>query len=151
MRKEDETATAEIERLSAAKAALSQALARRQMELETVTHARHRTEEDLTAQKATSAELRARIDTLREEFSGLKARETSLRDVLSHRSYTTDSVRRLFGSPSDFKPLGVLADFVEVSPQFERAAEEFLHDELEYVVVDNWEQAERRMSVLRCM
>ena len=156
VRKEDETATAEIERLSAAKAALSQALARRQMELETVTHERHRTEEDLATQKATSAELRGRIETLREEFSGLKARETSLRDVLSHRSYTTDSVRRLFGAQSggdaaEFRPLGVLADFVEVSPQYERAAEEFLHDELEYVVVDNWEQAERGMSVLRGM
>ncbi len=61
-------------------------------------------------------------------------------------------MRRLFGAPTgDFKPLGVLADFVEVSPQYERAAEEFLHDELEYVVVDNWEQAERGMGVLRGM
>ena len=123
VRKEDQTATAEIERLSAAKAALSQALSRRQMELETVSHARHRTEEDLAAQKTTSAELRARIDALREEFSGLKARETSLRDVLSHRSYTTDSVRRLFGAPADFKPLGVPNPVTSSHPGFTTSEE----------------------------
>ncbi len=97
VRKEEEASAAEIERLSAAKAALSQALARRQMELETVTHERHRTEEDLATQKATSAELRARIDTLRGEFSGLKARETSLRDVavapLLHHRFGATLVR----------------------------------------------------------
>ena len=43
----------------------------------------------------------------------------------------------------------MLADFVEVDPAWERAAEEFLHEELEYVVVEDWEQAERGMELLR--
>ena len=31
-----------------------------------------------------------------------------------------------------------------MDPAYERAAEEFLHDELEYVVVEDWEHAEQR-------
>src|SRR4029078_4059422 len=77
-----------------------------------------------------------------------------LEEILSHRAYTTDSVKRLFSAiqkneMADFRPLGVLADFVEVDPAFEKAAEEFLHDELEYVVAPNWEQAERGVDLMR--
>ena len=74
--------------------------------------------------------------------------------MLAHRTYTTESVKRLFaslekGKAEDFKPLGVLADYVEVDPQFEKPAEEFLHEELEYVVVESWEQAERGLDFIR--
>ena len=40
-------------------------MARRQMELETVTGERRRTEEELGAQKAAAAELRAQIEAVR--------------------------------------------------------------------------------------
>ena len=84
----------------------------------------------------------------------MKARKESLEEVLAHRSYTTESVKRLFaalekGKAQDLRPQGVLADFVEVDPQFEKPAEEFLHDELEYVVVENWAQADRGLDFLR--
>ena len=74
--------------------------------------------------------------------------------MLAHRTYTTESVKRLFaslekGKADDLKPLGVLADYVEVDPQFEKPAEEFLHEELEYVVVENWQQAERGLDFIR--
>ena len=63
-------------------------------------------------------------------------------------------MKRLFkavekGQTKDFTPLGVLADFVEVDPAYEKAAEEFLHEELEYVVVKDWEQAERGIAYMR--
>jgi chromosome segregation protein len=63
-------------------------------------------------------------------------------------------VKRLFaalekGKAADLKPLGVLADYVEVDPQYEKPAEEFLHEELEYVVVENWQQAERGLDFMR--
>jgi chromosome segregation protein len=74
--------------------------------------------------------------------------------VLSHRSYTTETVKRLFtavarGEAQDFRPAGVLADFVEVDAAFEKATEEFLHDELEYVVVNGWSEAERGIDIMR--
>ncbi|MDQ6700676.1 MAG: AAA family ATPase, partial [Acidobacteriota bacterium] len=153
-RKEEESATTEIERLVAARKKLSETMAERQLELQSVTGDRKRTEEDLTSRKREAGEFRGRIDQLRGETSKLRAQKDSLENVLAHHSYTTESVKRLFsavdrGQAGDFKPHGVLADFVEVDPTYERAAEEFLHEELEYVVVENWQQAERGMNLLR--
>src|SRR5205823_9448322 len=91
---------------------------------------------------------------VRSDVSQIQARKESLEQVLAHRTYTTDSVKRLFaslekGKADDLKPLGVLADYVEVDPQFEKPAEEFLHEELEYVVVQDWQQAERGLDFIR--
>jgi chromosome segregation protein len=144
--REEQVAAAEIERLETARKALSETMAQRQMELETVTGERRRTEEDLGERRRMAAELRREIDGVRGQVSQIRARKESLEQVLAHRTYTTDSVKRLFaalekGKAADLKPLGVLADYVEVDPQFEKPAEEFLHEELEYVVVQSWEQA----------
>ncbi len=101
--------------------------------------------------KSAAAELRGQIEAVRDDCSHLKARKSSLEDILSHRAYSTEPVKRLFGAmdSGDFRPLGLLADFVEVDPAYERAAEEFLHDELEYVVVEDWSHAEQGMNLLR--
>jgi len=150
--KEEESASVEVERLAKARKEISQSMAQRQLEIEAVSGERHRTEEELGARKTAAAELRGQIDTLRTEFSHQQARKTSLEDILSHRAYSTDSVKRLFGAletDASFRPLGLLADFMDVDPAYERAAEEFLHDELEYVVVEDWDQAERGMGLLR--
>lgn len=165
VRKEEESAAAELERLSAARKNISISMAQRQMELETVSGERRKTEEDLSAQKQTGAEVRSRVDELRAECSRLQARRTSLDDILTHRAYTTEAVKRIFQqrpqqrpqeTPQEsdvqarsFRPIGVLADFVEVDATFERAAEEFLHDELEYVVVQSWEEAGHAVDFLR--
>ena len=148
--REEETATAELERLGATRKALSETMAQRQMELESVAGERRRTEEELTAQRLASGELRKLVDGLRSETSKLQARKQSLEEVLAHRTYTTESVKRLFAASVDgFRPLGVLADFVEVDPAFEKCVEEFLHEELEYVVVQNWEHADSGVDFLR--
>ena len=152
--REEGTAAAEIERLEAVKKQLSETLAQRQLELESVSGERRRTEEELADRRRTAAELRSEIDSLKNEVSQIRARKESLEQVLAHRTYTTESVKRLFGAlekgkAADLKPLGVMADYVEVDPQFEKPAEEFLHEELEYVVVDNWQQAERGLDFIR--
>jgi chromosome segregation protein len=152
--KEEQVATAELERLAVTRKALSGDMAQRQLELEAVTGERRRTEEDLGVRRQSAIEVRGLIDALRTECSQMKARKDSLEEVLAHRSYTTESVKRLFaalekGKAEDLRPQGVLADFVEVDPQFEKPAEEFLHDELEYVVVENWSQADRGLDFLR--
>ena len=101
-----------------------------------------------------AVELRREIDGLKTEVSQISARKESLQQVLVHRTYTTDSVKRLFaaletGKAADLKPLGVLADYVEVDAQYEKPIEEFLREELEYVVVDSWQQAERGLDFIR--
>lgn len=152
--REAEVAAAEIERLNEAKAGLAETVAQRQLELEQIAGERRTTEEELSVRRQNAIELRGRIDALRTECSRLKARKESVEDVLAHRSYTTDAVKRLFaavekGRAPDVKPLGVLADYVEVDPAFEKPVEEFLHDELEYVVVENWRQADQGLDFLR--
>jgi chromosome segregation protein len=152
--REEEIAAAEIERLNMARRQLSETVAQRQMELESVLGERQRTEEELTARRGAAAGLRAEIDALKTEVSQIRARKESLDEVLAHRSYTTESVKRLFaslesGEAAGLKPLGVLADYVEVDAQFEKPAEEFLHEELEYVVVESWQQAEQGLDFIR--
>lgn len=152
--REEQVAAAEIERLETARKQLSETLAQRQLELETVTGERRRTEEELAERRRLLAELRREIDGLKTEVSQIRARKDSLEQVLAHRTYTTESVKRLFaslekGAAQDFKALGVLADYVEVDPQYEKPTEEFLHEELEYVVVQSWQQADRGLDFVR--
>jgi chromosome segregation protein len=152
-RREEEGASAEVARLAGAREAVSADLARHQSELESVTAERKRTESELAGHKQQAAELRGVVDQLRGECSRVRARKESLENVLAHHSYTTETVKRLLGAiernGNGLKPHGVLADFVEVEPRFERAAEEFLHHELEFVVMENWQQAEAGMQILR--
>jgi len=152
--REEQVAAAEIERIEIARKQLSETVSQRQLELESVTGERRRTEEDLAERRRSMVELRREIDSLKTEVSQIRARKDSLEEVLAHRTYTTEAVKRLFaslekGKAAGFKALGVLADYVEVDPQYEKPAEEFLHEELEYVVVESWEQADRGLDFIR--
>ncbi len=152
--REEQNAAAEIERLTAASRQLSETTAQRQLELEAVAADRQRTEKELAERRRAVVALRGEIDVLKNDVSGIRARKESLEQVLAHRTYTTESVKRLFasledGHAEDLKLLGVLADYVEVDPLYEKPAEEFLHEELEYVVVESWQEAERGLDFLR--
>ena len=152
--REAEGAQADLARIAQAKEDLSRRLANRQTEIESITDQRKRVDEELAARKGEIAETRRQLEQVRAELSRLKARRDSLQEILSHRAYTTESVKALFtaierGKAQDLKPAGVLADFVDVQPAFEKATEEFLHDELEYVVVKNWQQAEQGIDFMR--
>jgi chromosome segregation protein len=141
-------------RIQQAKAQLSELLALRQTELTSITDRRKAVEQDLQQKRAKLVEARQALDRLRSEHSRVKARRDSLEEVIHHRSYTTETVKRLFtaverGKGGDLKPAGVLADFLEVDPQYEKATEEFLHDELEYVVVHDWRSAESGIDLMR--
>ncbi len=152
--REEQTATADLERLTGVKAELSRRMSAGQMELESTADRKRRVEEELSARKTEAVEARKTLDHLRTDASRLKARKDSLEEILSHRAYTAESVKRLFtaierGEAEGFRAAGVLADFVEVEPAFEKATEDFLHEELEYVVVQNWGEAERGIDIMR--
>jgi chromosome segregation protein len=151
----DETQSqSDLQRIQSVKAQLSERLAARQTELISVTDMRKEVESELQQKRGQLQESRQLVERLRGEFSRVKARRDSLEEVIQHRSYTTETVKRLFtavekGQAQGFKPVGVLADFLEVDPQFEKATEEFLHDELEFVVVRHWDDAERGVELMR--
>jgi chromosome segregation protein len=153
-RKEEEAASADLARLADQRQHLQAKLGDRQLQLESLADHRKRVEEELLGRKSSLGEARRQLEAVRSELSRLKARKESLEEILNHRAYTTESVKRLFtaverGQTSALKPSGVLADFIEVDPAFEKAAEEFLHDELEYVVVKDWSQADSGIDLMR--
>ncbi|MCL4796355.1 MAG: chromosome segregation protein SMC [Bryobacteraceae bacterium] len=152
---DEQSASADLERLNAAREGFAATLATRQQETETLAAQRRGAESELQGQRNSLTETRRQLEGLRTEASRLRARRDSLEEILSHRAYTTESVKRLFtavehNQAPGLAPAGVLADFVELTdPRFEKAAEEFLHEELEYVVVRDWEQARRGLDFLR--
>ncbi len=152
--KDEENATADLARLAGLREEMQAKLGDRQLQLETLADKKKRVEEDLQGRKSSLGEARRQLESVRAELSRLKARKDSLEEILSHRAYTTESVKRLFtsverGETTAIKPSGVLADFIEVDPAFEKAAEEFLHEELEYVVVKDWSQADSGIDLMR--
>jgi chromosome segregation protein len=122
----------------------------------------------VNALKQAAAELQAKISGLREQrdsllkeaaalrdsLAGVRARHSTLTQILNDRSYTADAVQKLFaanerGGGENFRAVGVLADYAEVEEQHEAAIEQYLRDELEYVVVETYDHARAGVSMLR--
>src|SRR6202020_3657266 len=89
-------------------------------------------------------EAKRRGDQLRAERATLTGRRNSLEALIREHSYSTDTVRKLFQSHSlggGLAPVGTLADFLEVNGEYESVVDEFLRDELNYIVVKSWDSA----------
>ena len=126
---------------------------------ETVTDTLKRLEQEIASLRATTNEKRTaeheakrRGDQLRAERATLTGRRNSLDALLREHSYSTDTVRKLFHANSlagGLKPVGTLADFLEVGEQYESVVDEFLRDELNYIVVKSWDAADEGMRLLK--
>ncbi len=100
-------------------------------------------------------EITARAESARDALAGGRARRASVQQILNDRSYTADAVQKLFAAhqgkeeTDGFRAVGVLADYAEVEQQYEGAIEQFLRDELEYVVVETFDVARAGIALLR--
>jgi chromosome segregation protein len=106
----------------------------------------------IEARRADETESKRRLDGLRAEYASALGRKNSLEAVIAEHGYSTESVRRLLQSGSmqeGYKPVGVLADFLEVDDRYEHVVEDFLRDELNYVVVKSWDAADHGLEMLR--
>jgi chromosome segregation protein len=106
----------------------------------------------LEAKRLDETRAKTHLDLLRAEFATALGKKGSLEAVIAEHGYSTESVRRLFQSgvmQSGLAPVGVLADFLEVEPRFERVVEDFLRDELNYIVVKSWDAADEGLRLLR--
>jgi chromosome segregation protein len=100
---------------------------------------------------------RRRGDELRAEMATLMGRRSSLEALIREHSYSTDTVRNIFRanehraqhSAGGLAPIGTLADFLEVDGQYEAVVDEFLRDELNYIVVKSWDAADEGMRMLQ--
>ena len=92
------------------------------------------------------------LDSVRAEYATALGKKGSLEAVIAEHGYSTESVRRLFqscGLQGGRAPVGVLADFLEVEPRYESVVEDFLRDELNYIVVKSWDAADEGLRLLR--
>ena len=108
--------------------------------------------EGLLARRSEENALRARANQLRGEQATVAGRRNALESLIRNHGYSTDTVRRLLkpGALGEgMAPVGTLADFLEVSGAYEGVVDEFLRDELNYVVVESWVAAEQGVRLLK--
>jgi chromosome segregation protein len=108
--------------------------------------------ETLQTKRSEENARRGEANRLRGEQAAVIGRRDSLQALIRNHGYATDSVRRLLKpgalGPS-VAPVGTLADLLEVSGEFEGVVDEFLREELNYVVVESWGAAEEGVRVLK--
>jgi chromosome segregation protein len=108
--------------------------------------------QSIESKRREESEAKNRLDSLRAEYASAIGKKGSLEAVIAEHGYSTESVRRLFQSDvmnGGLAPAGVLADFLEVEPRYEGVVEDFLRDELNYVVVKSWDAADEGLRLLR--
>ncbi len=108
--------------------------------------------EGLQARRAEENALRARTNQLRGEQASVTGKRDSLGALIRNHGYATDTVRRLLkpGALAEgMAPVGTLADFIEVTGAYEGVVDEFLREELNYVVVESWVAAEQGVRLLK--
>jgi chromosome segregation protein len=106
---------------------------------------------EIDAKRKEEADTKRRGDQLRAEQATITGRRNSLDALLREHSYSTDTVRKLFRQNSEGRlaAVGTLADFLEVNGEYESVVDEFLRDELNYIVVKSWDAADEGMRLLR--
>jgi len=108
--------------------------------------------ETLQARRTEENAQRTRANELRSEQATVTGRRESLEALIRNHGYSSDTVRRLL-KPGAFAPgsapVGTLADFLEVSGEHEAVVDEFLREELNYVVVQSWGAAEEGVRLLK--
>ncbi len=113
-----------------------------------IADARRQLEQKRSAETA----CKRRLDSVRAEHATALGKKASLEAMVAEHGYSTDSVRRLFQSGAlegRLAPVGVLADFLEVEDRYEHVVEDFLRDELNYIVVKSWDAADEGLRLLR--
>jgi len=108
--------------------------------------------ETLQARRTSENAQRIQANQLRSQQAAVAGRRDALSALIRNHSYSTDTVRRLLkpGALGQGEaPVGTLADFLEVSGEHEGVVDEFLREELNYVVVDSWNAAEQGVRLLK--
>ena len=106
----------------------------------------------IAEKRAAEIEAKKQLDLMRSESAKLQGKRASLEAVIKEHGFSTESVRRLLRSgqlTGASAPVGVLADFIEVEDKYEGVVDEFLRDELNFLVVKSWDAANDGLNLLR--
>ena len=120
---------------------------------------------DIEARRKEESDSRRLGDKLRGELASSNGHRASLEGLIRDHSYSTDTVKNIFRTakkssgnqnsadsrPQDLPlaPIGTLADFLEIEGQFGTIVDEFLRDELNYIVVKGWDAADQGVRLLK--
>ena len=110
------------------------------------------TRRQLEMKRNAESEAKRHLDSLRGVYATLMGKRSSLEGAITEHGYATESVRKLFTSGAlqgGRAPAGVLADFLEVEGRYEPVVDDFLRDELNYIVVKSWDAADEGLRLLR--
>jgi chromosome segregation protein len=102
----------------------------------------------LDRRRGEETQSRRRGDELRAQAASLNGKKSSLESLIREHSYSPDTVRDIFKS-SEFKSEGILAKYLEVDGQYQSMLDEFLRDELNYIVVKSWNDADKGIRLLQ--
>jgi len=114
--------------------------------------------QSMEARRVEETQSKRRGDELRGQLATLLGRRGSLEALIREHSYSTDTVRNIFkvnaqraNSPQGnaLGAVGTLADYLEVDGKYESVVDEFLREELNYIVVKSWDAADAGMAMLQ--
>ncbi len=108
-------------------------------------------EQQLSGLRSELEDSQAAVVDARSLEQATRHRLETIRELSLDRAYGTESVQQFFNHvrEQDWAPVGILADFVEVPPDYEATIEDLLHGELQYVVVESLDHAEKALGVVR--
>ena len=122
----------------------------------------NRVRENVTAAEKTLASCRQgyeaeqrRVEDLRKSLAAAVAQHDTLHELVAHRAALAAPVQKLLlgegGSAVEygFRAVGVVGDFAELDSNYAPLLEDYLHDEMEYVVVETYDAARSGVSLLR--
>ncbi|MCI0403093.1 MAG: AAA family ATPase, partial [Acidobacteria bacterium] len=95
------------------------------------------------------------MEEARESLATAAAHEKALTELVAQRAAVAEPVQKLLlgaGGPTtttEFHAVGVVADFTELEPEYAPLLEDYLHEELEFVVVETYDAARTGVSLLR--
>lgn len=107
---------------------------------------------EISAKREAETSAKRHLDGLRAEYATALGKRNSLEAVIAEHGYSTESVKRLFQTGAlegGLAPVGVLADFLAVDDKYEAVVEDFLRDELNYVVVKSWASVDEGLRLLK--
>lgn len=99
-------------------------------------------------------ELKEQITDLQNQLIANRERLESLQELEIKHSQYSEGVQQFLNhlhQSHAVQACGTLADFIETHPQYERLVEDFLSQELEYVLVDSLQEAVRGISELKSL
>jgi chromosome segregation protein len=147
---EHEEARRESERVRTEREAAAETLRRAHQAIETLGVERTARESELVTARAAHEDGARDLRAREHELAGIVARLGSLEELRDSRSEFSDAAQAVLAEANgQVGQMGAVADYVDVDARYERAVEACLGDLLQYVIVEQHDQAAAGLTLVR--